>query len=83
MITVLSQPNCVSCKFVKRRLDKLGVEYLEIDKSERPDLLERALSAGFKSAPAVFGHDDEPLFAGANVSEIENLAKLEALRVAS
>lgn len=52
-ITIYTTPNCMGCAATKRQFDKMGVDYLVIDLSERPDLVENFKAQGLAQAPIV------------------------------
>lgn len=52
-ITIYTTPNCMGCAATKRQFDKMGVDYLVIDLSERPDLVENFKAQGLARAPIV------------------------------
>lgn len=52
-ITIYTTPNCMGCAATKRQFDKMGIDYLVIDLSERPDLVENFKAQGLAQAPIV------------------------------
>ena len=56
-VKVLSKPRCVQCDATKRKLEKLGVAYEEVDLTVDADALNEALSLGYQSAPVVIVGD--------------------------
>lgn len=63
MITVYTKNNCPSCTFTKRKLQELGVNYLEINVDEDLNALGHLMECGLRSLPVVF-KDDEPIVTG-------------------
>lgn len=56
-VTVYSQPACQPCRATKRKLDALGVDYVDIDVTQDPEARDYVLSLGYKSAPVVVAGD--------------------------
>lgn len=54
-ITVYSKPDCQPCKLTKRRLERRGLAYTELDAREHVDSL---TSLGFRASPVVLVVDD-------------------------
>ncbi len=63
MLTVYTKNNCASCSFTKRKLQELGVNYLERNIDEEPEHLEYLMLCGLRSLPVVF-KGNELLVAG-------------------
>lgn len=57
-ITVYTKPACVQCDAVFRALDKLGVQYQQVDISADPVALEYVMALGYLQAPVVVAGDD-------------------------
>lgn len=53
MLTIYTQPNCPQCRASKRYADKMGVPYVERTLADNPDVLDKAVKAGYTSAPVV------------------------------
>lgn len=53
MLTIYTQPNCQQCRMTKMYADKMGVAYVERALADSPDILDRAIKAGYTSAPVV------------------------------
>lgn len=53
MVTVYSKPNCQKCVWTKRKLNKLGVTYDEVDLTADPDARAHVQSLGHLEAPVV------------------------------
>lgn len=58
-VTIYSTPGCAGCFATKRALDKAGVQYDDIDLSERPDLVETFKAQGLGQAPIVETKDGD------------------------
>ncbi|MDT9683397.1 glutaredoxin-like protein NrdH [Streptomyces sp. TRM76323] len=72
MIVLYSKRNCIQCKATKKMLDKIGVEYSEVNTDDNPDYLNSIKSNGFKQLP-VIEKNGEMLFSGFRPSEINKL----------
>ena len=57
-IALYSKPDCVQCVATKRRMDRLGLEYTEVDVSEDADALAFIKGLGYMQAPVVVLDDD-------------------------
>lgn len=57
-IALYSKPDCVQCVATKRRLDRLGLEYTEVDMAQDPAALEYVRGLGYQQAPVVVLDDD-------------------------
>lgn len=53
MVTVITSPSCQPCRFTKKRLNDLGVEFVERDVSTDSEALELAKNLGYNSTPVV------------------------------
>ena len=53
MLTIYTQPNCQQCRMTKMYADKMGVPYVERVLADSPDILDKAVKAGYTSAPVV------------------------------
>ena len=73
MVYVYTQPNCVQCRFTKRHLEKFNLDFEERDLSDYPEIVEKAKSKGFMSAPIVTA--GEIMFSGFQPDKIRKLAK--------
>lgn len=56
-ITIYTRPGCQQCRATTNLLDRKGVAYELIDISDKPEVVDRLLSTGYKSLPAVFVKD--------------------------
>jgi glutaredoxin-like protein NrdH len=65
-------PSCVQCNMTKRELDKLGVEYTEVDLRDHPELTEQFKQEGLLAAPIVT--TDTKKWSGFRVDKIRSLA---------
>lgn len=52
-ITVLTNMGCPPCRVTKRKLDSLGVEYVERSLSDDAEAYDLAVGLGHKAAPVV------------------------------
>lgn len=52
-VTIYTTPNCPGCMATKRALDKSGIDYNQIDLSQRPDLVQAFKAQGLARAPIV------------------------------
>lgn len=57
-ITVYTKPSCVQCDAVFRTLDKLGVQYQQVDISADPEAREYVMALGYLQAPVVYAGPD-------------------------
>lgn len=57
-VTVYTKTVCPQCIATKRRLDKLGVPYTEINIEHDAEAYERVTAMGFSAAPVVVAGDD-------------------------
>lgn len=53
MVTVLTSPSCQPCRFTKKRLNDLGVEFVERDVSTDSEAMELAKNLGYNATPVV------------------------------
>ncbi|ODR27274.1 glutaredoxin domain-containing protein [Mycolicibacterium porcinum] len=58
MVTLCSKPGCPPCKATKRELDKLGLEYQQVDVTADPSAAEVVKALGYNSAPVVVVNAD-------------------------
>lgn len=72
-VIVYSKPSCVQCNFTKRTLNKLGVEFEEIDISENKEGRERVAELGFVQVPVVDFNGE--VFSGYRPEKLEKLSK--------
>ncbi len=61
-IALYTKPDCVQCVATKRRMDRLGLEYTEVDITEEPDAYDYVIELGAKSAPVVVLDDGTTWF---------------------
>lgn len=57
-VTLYTKSFCPACKSTKDLLQKLNVEFVEINIEEDPKILDFLKSQNFSSAPVVFTNDD-------------------------
>lgn len=72
-VTVYTKPGCQPCRGTKRLLDKLGIEYDEIDFTQDPEALTFVRSLGHQEAPVVYV-DDMTHWSGYKPDLIRSLA---------
>jgi glutaredoxin-like protein NrdH len=65
-------PSCVQCNQTKRMMDNLGIEYVQVDLREHPDILEGFKAEGLSSAPIVT--TDIKKWSGFRYEKIKSLA---------
>lgn len=53
MVTIITSPSCQPCRFTKKRLNDLGVQFVERDVSTDPEALELAKNLGYSASPVV------------------------------
>lgn len=53
MVTVFSTPSCLPCKFTKKRLDDLDIDFVDRDVSTDQEAAEIVRELGYKSVPVV------------------------------
>lgn len=53
MVTVFSSPSCFPCRFTKKRLNDLGVEFVERDVTTDPEASNIVKELGYKGVPVV------------------------------
>lgn len=59
-VTVYTKNHCQPCRATKRRLDDLGVDYVEINVEDDPDTRQRLIDAGFLESPVVYPESGDP-----------------------
>ena len=69
MLTIYTQPNCQQCRMTKMYADKKGVPYVERALTDSPDILDKAVQAGYTAAPVVID-DRGNIWGGYNPSKI-------------
>ena len=69
MLTIYTQPNCQQCRMTKMYANKQGISYVERALADSPDILDKAVKAGYTSAPVVVD-DHGNLWGGYNPSKI-------------
>lgn len=69
MLTIYTQPNCQQCRMTKMYANKQGIPYVERALADSPDILDKAVKAGYTSAPVVVD-DRGNLWGGYNPSKI-------------
>lgn len=57
MIKVYTKNNCQPCLATKRRMEKKGIEFVEINIDEQPELAQDLMSLGFIQSPVVVTED--------------------------
>jgi glutaredoxin-like protein NrdH len=65
-------PACVQCNQTKRLMDRLGIKYSVVDLRENPEMSEKFINEGYKTAPVVTA--GKQIWAGFNVEKINSLA---------
>lgn len=53
VITVYSKSNCQPCRATKRKLDMLGLPYVEVDLDHSPEDVEKLRALGYQESPVV------------------------------
>lgn len=66
-------PACVQCNQTKRELDRLGIEYTQVDLREHPELTEQFKQEGLLAAPIVV--TDIKKWSGYRHEKIKSLAQ--------
>lgn len=70
--TIFSQPGCVQCTAVKRKLSEKGVEYQEVDASEVPEALALVKDEwGYQRVPVTYFQGEH--FGGYDPYKVEAL----------
>lgn len=72
-VIVYSKPSCVQCNFTKRTLNKLGVEFEEVNITENEEGRERVAELGFVQVPVVDFNGE--VFSGYRPEKLEKLSK--------
>lgn len=72
-VIVYSKPSCVQCNFTKRTLNKLGVEFEEVNIAENEEGRERVAELGFVQVPVVDFNGE--VFSGYRPEKLEKLSK--------
>ncbi|WP_102508298.1 glutaredoxin domain-containing protein [Sanguibacter massiliensis] len=79
-ITEFAKPNCGPCAMTASRMDKLGMEYTQINLPADPPALERVKALGYFQAPVVLVEDAEgnvvDHWSGFRPNKIDATAKL-------
>lgn len=70
--TVYTTNNCQPCKMTKRHLDKMGLEFSEINIVENPEALAQLKAMGYTSAPVVVSATGES-WSGFNPTKLNSL----------
>lgn len=52
-VTVYTKPVCQGCKFTKRKLEELDIEYTAVDLTADPEAMQRVRELEYTSAPVV------------------------------
>lgn len=52
-VTVFTKENCVQCNMTKKALDRIAVEYEQVDVTKDPSVIEELKASGHMSAPVV------------------------------
>lgn len=73
MVTVFTTPSCQPCRLLKKRLNDLGVEFVERDVTTDPEAMELAKNLGYNSSPVVL-LDNGDHWQGLNPDRIDALA---------
>lgn len=85
VVTVYTPPTvCMACRFTKKRMDKLGIEYTEVPVDDA--LADELKAEGFAAYPVVkvdFGDGATTAFSGLKLDVIDQLAKAEPLLIAA
>ncbi len=76
MVTVYSKEHCVQCNATKRQLNKLGIEYTEINLMEDAEALESFKAQGFMQAPIVVANGE--IWSGYRPDMIKKVAAVAA-----
>lgn len=53
-ITIYTGPACSDCRRTKTILDDCGLDYREVDVSDRPEVIDELRAGGFAQLPVVF-----------------------------
>lgn len=71
-VAVYTKPNCQQCTATKRRLDRRGIDYTEIDITEDQDAYDYVISLGHQQAPIVV-LDDGTHWSGFRLDRIDQI----------
>lgn len=74
MVVVITAPNCIPCRFTKKRLADRGVPFEERNIAEDPEALELAKSLGHSQSPVVIAPDGTH-FGGFDPDRIDALSR--------
>lgn len=72
-VILWSKPACVQCTATERALDAKGIEFEELDLTERPDVVKALRESGIMQAPFVQFRDDS--WSGFRPDKIDELVK--------
>lgn len=75
-VIVFTKNGCQPCKATKKKLDKEGVAFVEINMDEHPESVERVRKLGYSAAPVVLTESDH--WAGFQPDRIMALKALKA-----
>lgn len=75
MVKVYTMENCQPCKMTKRELDRLNIEYEEINMTSNPEELDTIRELGFMQAPVVMTPTSN--WAGFSPTKIKALKEVE------
>lgn len=72
-VVVYTQPACQPCKMTKKKLDRSGIDYTEVDVSTDPTALDFVKGLGYSSAPVVYVStiEGDVHWTGLDVAKIE------------
>lgn len=59
MVTIFTSPTCLPCRFSKKRMNDLGVEFVERDVTADPEAAEAVKDLGYSSVPVVLLPDGQ------------------------
>lgn len=72
MVTVYTKTNCPQCRMTEKLLDKMHIDYMNINIDENDSVRQRLRNKNIKSTPAVF-KGGKFLFNGFKPDEIRKL----------
>ncbi|MDR2465637.1 MAG: glutaredoxin-like protein NrdH [Streptococcaceae bacterium] len=71
MVKVFSKNNCMQCKMVKKYLDENGVQFVEHNIDEEPNLVDYLKEQGYQTVPVV--ETKEISFSGFRPDQLKGL----------
>lgn len=75
MITVYTRPGCSQCMMTKKMLEKLEVEFVEINVDENPSVADELRDLGYRALPVVEDGTTGEVWTGHRPERVKKLAR--------